>query len=292
MVPADGRPGTGGRISKRYPMLRSWVEAGGASRRSQQPLSGPGWRRASSRRSLPRPSCLPPSQARRRRWPGSIRSAWALGPGFTDACACIRAGDERGGVEWARCDASTRDRPAHPLRRQPHQDSHRRNRSAARGQLGPGTGRGSSPGRLGVRMMVTARPDAGLPEKRNNPRPRCGRRRTRHVPGKAGHRRGLGARDSALASGNWLVVSLLAELVSAPSFGVPGFSASWRSIYDGALSLIGADDSEDLAIPVSADSNGPGCGGDGAGSAHAAIATWRARSLAALPEPEVSATRS
>ena len=49
---------------------------------------------------------------------------------------------------------------------------------------------------------------------------------------------------SALASGNWLVVSLLAGLVSAPGFDVAGLSASWGSIYDGALSSIGADDSE------------------------------------------------
>ena len=38
-------------------------------------------------------------------------------------------------------------------------------------------------------------------------------------------------------------MSLLADLVSAPGFDVAGLSASWGSIYDRALSSVGADDS-------------------------------------------------
>ena len=98
---------------------------------------------------------------------------------------------------------------------------------------------------MGVRIVVTARPDAWLPE-------RAEQLRLRAADGAAVgaylEDRGIGgdvAREiAALASGNWLVVSLLAGLVSAPGFDVAGLSANRGSIYDGALSSISADDSE------------------------------------------------
>ena len=97
---------------------------------------------------------------------------------------------------------------------------------------------------MGVRIVVTARPDAWLPERAEQLHIRAA---DDAAVGAYLEGRGIGgdlAREiSALASGNWLVVSLLADLVSAPGFDVAGLSASWGSIYDGALSSIGADDS-------------------------------------------------
>ena len=96
----------------------------------------------------------------------------------------------------------------------------------------------------GVRVVVTARPDAWLPEEAERLRIRAA---DDAVVGAYLQGRGIGGEVageiSALASGNWLVVSLLADLVSAPGFDVAGLSASWGSIYDGALSSVGADDS-------------------------------------------------
>jgi hypothetical protein len=98
---------------------------------------------------------------------------------------------------------------------------------------------------VGARIVLTARPDALLPE-------RTGQLRLR-APDDAAvgaylERRGIGGDAaggiSALASGNWLVVSLLADLLSASGFNLAGLSASWGSIYDGALSSIGADNPE------------------------------------------------
>ena len=98
---------------------------------------------------------------------------------------------------------------------------------------------------VGVRMIVTARPDAGLPEQAEQYLIRAA---DDAAVGTYLERRGIGgdlAREiSVMASGNWLVVSLLAELVSAPSFGIDQLSASWGSIYDGVLSSIGADQSK------------------------------------------------
>jgi len=96
---------------------------------------------------------------------------------------------------------------------------------------------------LGTRIVVTARPDTWLPERAEQLRIRAA---DDAAVGAYLEGRGIGrdsAREiSALASGNWLVVSLLADLASAPGFDVAGLSASWGSIYDGALSSIGADD--------------------------------------------------
>ena len=96
---------------------------------------------------------------------------------------------------------------------------------------------------VGIRIVVTTRPGAWLPE------------RAEQLRIDAAHNvevgaylegRGIGgnmAREiSTLASGNWLVVSLLADLASAPGFDVAGLSASWGSIYDGTLSSIGVGD--------------------------------------------------
>ena len=98
---------------------------------------------------------------------------------------------------------------------------------------------------IGVRIVVTARPDAWLPERAEQLRLRAA---NDAAVGAYLEDRGIGgdvAREiSALASGNWLVVSLLAALVSAPGFDVAGLSASWGSIYDGTLSSMGAVDSE------------------------------------------------
>ena len=97
---------------------------------------------------------------------------------------------------------------------------------------------------MGVRIVVTARPDARLPE--GTEQLRIGAAEDdavgtyladRSIGGDVAHE------ISALAAGNWLVVSLLAGLVSASDSDVAGLSASWGSIYDGALSSIGADDS-------------------------------------------------
>ena len=98
---------------------------------------------------------------------------------------------------------------------------------------------------IGVRIVVTSRPDAWLPERAEQFR--IGAADETAVGAYLEGRRigGDVAREiPALASGNWLVVSLLADLVSAPGFGVAGLSASWGSIYDSALSSIGADDSD------------------------------------------------
>ena len=98
---------------------------------------------------------------------------------------------------------------------------------------------------MGVRVVVTARPDAWLPERTEQVRLRAAEDA---AVGAYLEVRGIGGdmagEISALASGNWLVVSLLAGLVSASGFDVAGLSASWRSIYDVALSSIGASDSE------------------------------------------------
>ena len=97
----------------------------------------------------------------------------------------------------------------------------------------------------GVCIVVTARPDAWLPERAAQLRIRAADDATvsaylydRGIGGE------MGREISALASGNWLVTSLLAELVSAPGFDAAGLSTSWGSIYDGVLSSVGADDSE------------------------------------------------
>ena len=96
----------------------------------------------------------------------------------------------------------------------------------------------------GVRIVVTARPDVWLPDQAQQLRIQPADDAT---VGAYLEVRGIGgdvaAEVSALASGNWLVVSLLADLVSAPGFDVAGLSASWGSIYDRALSSVGADDS-------------------------------------------------
>jgi Tetratricopeptide repeat/Caspase domain len=98
---------------------------------------------------------------------------------------------------------------------------------------------------MGVRIVVTARLDAELPEGVEQ-LGICAADDA--AVGAYLEGRGVGedsAREiSALASGNWLVVSLLADLVSAPGFDVAGLSASWGSIYDSALSSVGADDSQ------------------------------------------------
>jgi flagellar biosynthesis regulator FlbT len=98
---------------------------------------------------------------------------------------------------------------------------------------------------LGARIVLTARPDGWLPERTEQLQIRAADDAAVRAYLES---RGIGgdaAREiSALASGNWLVVSLLADLVSAPAFDVSGLSASWGSIYDAALSSIGADDSE------------------------------------------------
>jgi hypothetical protein len=98
---------------------------------------------------------------------------------------------------------------------------------------------------MGVRIVVTARPDAWLPDRTEQLRLRAAEDAAvgtylegRGISGDVAHE------ISARASGNWLVVSLLADLVSAPSFDMAGLSASWGSIYDGALSSIGAGNSE------------------------------------------------
>ena len=97
---------------------------------------------------------------------------------------------------------------------------------------------------MGVRIVVTARPDARLPEGTEQLRIGAAEDNAvgtyladRSIGGDVAHE------ISALAAGNWLVVSLLAGLVSASDSDVAGLSASWGSIYDGALSSIGADDS-------------------------------------------------
>lgn len=96
----------------------------------------------------------------------------------------------------------------------------------------------------GARIVVTARADAWLPDRAEQLRIRAA---DDAAVGAYLRHRGIGgdvAREiSALASGNWLVVSLLADLVSDPGFGVAGLSASWGSIYDSALTSIGAGDS-------------------------------------------------
>jgi flagellar biosynthesis regulator FlbT len=98
---------------------------------------------------------------------------------------------------------------------------------------------------MGIRIVVTARPDAWLPERAEQLD--LGAAQDAAVGAYLADR-GIGAsvarEISALASGNWLVVSLLAGLVSASEFDVAGLSASWGSIYDGALSSMGAEDSE------------------------------------------------
>jgi hypothetical protein len=93
----------------------------------------------------------------------------------------------------------------------------------------------------GTQIVVTARPDTWLPERAEQLRIRAA---DVAAVGAYLEGRGIGrdsAREiSALASGNWLVVSLLAGLASAPGFDVAGLSASWGSIYDGALASIDA----------------------------------------------------
>jgi hypothetical protein len=97
---------------------------------------------------------------------------------------------------------------------------------------------------VGVRIVVTARPDAWLPERAERLRLRAAEDA---AVGACLQDRGIGGdvaeEISALAAGNWLVVSLLAGLGSAPGFDVAGLSAGWGSIYDGALSSMGAGDS-------------------------------------------------
>jgi hypothetical protein len=96
-----------------------------------------------------------------------------------------------------------------------------------------------------IRVVLTARTDAWVPERAEQLR--------LHAAGDAvvgTYLEGRGAGGdvvreiSALALGNWLVVSLLAGLVSAAGFDAAGLSASWGSIYDGALSSMGADNFE------------------------------------------------
>ena len=97
---------------------------------------------------------------------------------------------------------------------------------------------------MGVRIVVTARPDAWLPERTEQLRIRAAEdAAVRAYLEDRGIGGDVARKISALASGNWLVVSLLAGLVSAPGSDVAGLSASWVSMYDGALSSIGADDS-------------------------------------------------
>ena len=97
---------------------------------------------------------------------------------------------------------------------------------------------------MGVRVVLTARPDAWLPERTEQVRLRAAEDA---AVGAYLEVRGIGGDMAgqilALASGNWLVVSLLAGLVSSSGFDVAGLSASWGSIYDRALSSAGADDS-------------------------------------------------
>jgi Caspase domain/Tetratricopeptide repeat len=98
---------------------------------------------------------------------------------------------------------------------------------------------------MGVRTVVTTRPDAWLP----------GRTEQLHIGaadsvavGAFLANRGIGEevahKISVLASGNWLVVSLLADLVSGLGFDVASFSASPGSIYDATLSSMGAGESQ------------------------------------------------
>jgi hypothetical protein len=98
---------------------------------------------------------------------------------------------------------------------------------------------------MGVRTIVTTRPGAWLPG------------RTEQLDIAAADNvavgafladRGIGEEVahtiSALASGNWLVVSLLADLVSGRDFDIASFSASPGSIYDATLSSMGAGESQ------------------------------------------------
>ena len=81
---------------------------------------------------------------------------------------------------------------------------------------------------MGVRIVVTARPDAWLPARTEQLR--IGAADDAAV-GTYLEDRGIGGdvagEISALASANWLVVSLLAGPVSASGFDVAGLSASW-----------------------------------------------------------------
>lgn len=98
---------------------------------------------------------------------------------------------------------------------------------------------------LSVHIVLTARPDPLLPE-----------RGEQWVIGSADEkavrtyldRRGIGGatahRISGLASGNWLVVSLLADALYAPGFGLDDTSSDWGPIYDSALVSMGADDEQ------------------------------------------------